>query len=173
VEGENIALNWMTASEMNNVGFNLQRSTNAQDFTNIAWLDGNGTTTEMNVYDYLDTEVSTGQNYYYRLEQVDTDGTKNYSQVVSAQVITDAISNLDIVEKIKLYPNPTADVVQVEFLEDLSFNQVIIRDLFGRIVRVESGNFSSISVADLSEGVYFFVFENEIQRVVKRVVVGR
>jgi len=165
VEGENIALSWITATEINNAGFNVQRSIDAQNFENVGWIDGNGTTTEMTAYDYLDMDIIVGQRYYYRLEQLDIDGTQSYSPVVSAKVILDAVND-NTESIIKLYPNPASDIVQVESVEDVNVNQLIIKNLYGVSVKVVADSFDNISVSELPEGIYFFVFVVDGQEIV-------
>ncbi len=173
VEGENIALNWITASETNNAGFNVQRSIDTQSFENIAWVEGNGTTTEMTIYDYLDTDVLINQRFYYRLEQIDTDGTQSYSPVVSAKVILDSTLENELAKGIKLYPNPASDMVQVDILEGFDVNQLIISNLYGEAIKVVKGDFNNVSVSELPEGVYLFVFDVSGKQIVYRQVVMR
>ena len=171
VTGENIALNWMTASETNNAGFNVQRSIDAQNFENIIWIDGNGTTMEMTSYDHLDMDIITNQRYYYRLEQVDTDGTPSYSPIVSAEVILDSTLDDKLARSIKLFPNPASDIVQIEILEGIDISQLIISNLYGEVVKVLRGDISNISVSELPEGVYLFVFEvNGVELVYRQLV---
>ena len=172
-EGENIALNWMTASETNNSGFNVQRSIDAQNFENIGWIEGNGTTTEMMVYDYLDTDVIADQRYYYRLEQIDTDGTLNYSHVVSAKVILNSVLGDNMKRGIKLFPNPASDKVQIEILNNIEVSQLVIRNLYGVSVKVVESDFGNVLVSELPDGIYFFVFVVEGRELVYRQVIGR
>ncbi|MFC2094695.1 hypothetical protein ACFLSH_03600, partial [Bacteroidota bacterium] len=79
-----VQLNWTTATEVNNQGFEVQRSTNNQ-FTTIGFVNGSGTTTEIHNYSFTDSDVRTG-TYYYRLKQVDYNGEYAYSDVVQADV---------------------------------------------------------------------------------------
>ncbi|MEK7253772.1 MAG: hypothetical protein AAB316_03445, partial [Bacteroidota bacterium] len=77
---ERIALEWVTASEQNNSGFEVQRSSDGVDFQRIGWLDGNGTTTEEHRYIYTDPVPKLGFNYY-RLVQMDFDEQTSASPV--------------------------------------------------------------------------------------------
>lgn len=75
-------LKWHTASELNNLGFEIQRSTDGVEFYKIGWVEGVGNSTENNQYDYLDREMGPGQKYYYRLKQIDYDGRSSFSDVL-------------------------------------------------------------------------------------------
>jgi hypothetical protein len=103
-EGENQGnynlLRWATASELNNDYFELERTANPlEGFEAIARIDGAGTTSEITNYEYLDQNPVVGTNYY-RLKQVDFDGTTTYSEVIALEVEADAVNNA-------LFPNPT------------------------------------------------------------------
>ena len=76
-----VELNWKTATETNNSGFTIERSRDEENFIQIGFVSGRGTTTEITSYNYLDTEIETGK-YYYRLKQTDFDGTFKYLNVV-------------------------------------------------------------------------------------------
>jgi len=80
-----VRLDWYTASEKNNSGFVIERSQDGVNFKDIYFIGGNGTTTQRNIYSYTDVDVSFGV-YYYRLKQIDMDGTVNYHNVVSVDL---------------------------------------------------------------------------------------
>jgi len=80
-----VRLDWYTASETNNSGFVIERSQDGVNFKDIYFIGGNGTTTQRNIYSYTDVDVSFGV-YYYRLKQIDMDGTVNYHNVVSVDL---------------------------------------------------------------------------------------
>ena len=74
VVGKNVTLNWSTATETNNRGFEIQRKTSAGDFLTVAFVEGKGTTQEPQTYSYADKNVENGK-YSYRLKQVDFNGS--------------------------------------------------------------------------------------------------
>lgn len=82
-------LNWLTATETNNKGFNLQRSTNGINWITIAFIEGKGNSTLNNKYTFNDDNYEPTINYY-RLEQVDFDGTISYSNLVDINNISDS-----------------------------------------------------------------------------------
>lgn len=79
--------NWSTASERNNARFDLERISDARIFERIAQLDGRGTTNTRQNYNAVDESPRLGVNYY-RLRQIDTDGTFSYSPIRSAIIRT-------------------------------------------------------------------------------------
>ncbi len=82
-----IKVSWVTASEKNNRGFDLERiSSGINDFEKIAWLDGHGSTTVNHYYDFEDKNVNERIIYYYRLKQIDYNGDFDYSNTVSARL---------------------------------------------------------------------------------------
>lgn len=97
-----IQLHWLTADEKENKGFWMERSTNGKDFQTIGWMAANTTF----AYAYTDALVQPGLLYYYRLKQLDHNGSINYSGVQQAKVETAGVS-------IQVAPNPVQDVVQV------------------------------------------------------------
>ena len=70
VIGSDVILNWETATETNNSGFDIERSEDNINFAHIGFVPGSGTTTEIRNYSYTDNLVS-GGTYYYRLKQID------------------------------------------------------------------------------------------------------
>ncbi len=96
-----VQLTWATASEENNSGFEVQRSTDAETFETLAFVEGNGTTLERQEYFYNDNALYTNQTYYYRLKQIDYDGQFEYSEVITA-TFEDSKATVS-----EFYPNPT------------------------------------------------------------------
>jgi len=103
-----VNLNWITATETNNQGFEVQRS-NGSDFETVAFVDGYGTTTEPQAYSYTDRSVEVGV-YTYRLKQVDFDGTFDYSDVIEVDVPAPAEFGLE-----QNYPNPFNPSTKINF----------------------------------------------------------
>ncbi len=78
-----VELSWITATETNNQGFEVQRSAGGGEFEAIAFVEGHGTTTETQTYSYSDRNVNVG-SYSYRLKQIDFDGTFEYSDEIES-----------------------------------------------------------------------------------------
>lgn len=99
-----IMLTWHTASEAMNRGFEVQRGDGAT-FQPIGFLDGHGTTTEPHDYTFVDRTPSDAARdglVFYRLKQIDTDGTESFSEIVSEQVLPGAVALG------QNYPNPVS-----------------------------------------------------------------
>ncbi len=74
-------LNWSTSNEINNKGFDVQRSMDGQNFATIGFVPGSGSSSSVNNYNYTDAKILSGSNYY-RLKQMDLDGRYNYSSTI-------------------------------------------------------------------------------------------
>jgi predicted GH43/DUF377 family glycosyl hydrolase len=98
--GNEVILNWSTATEVNNYGFEVQRSTDYKDFFTVGFVKGNGTTTEQQNYTFSHRNLSNGTNYF-RLKQVDYDGSFEYSDVIEVDWRTFDTYLLE-----QNYPNP-------------------------------------------------------------------
>ncbi len=82
---KDIVLSWSTATELNNLGFEIERSNNNQVFNRIGFVEGKGTTTERQDYNFRDNTLTAEGKYFYRLKQIDHDGTFYYSDVVEIE----------------------------------------------------------------------------------------
>jgi hypothetical protein len=136
-------LDWETASETNNSRFELERSSDGLSFSTIASLDGNGSTTEVNTYEYPDNAPFQGMNYY-RLKQVDLNGDSNYSSIIAIDRSPDG-------PPLHVFPNPANDVVHIESKEKLA--SVTIFNAQGETV-YSGRNESFITFQPLATGVY-------------------
>ena len=128
VNKQNIILNWSTATETNNLGFEIQKK-DGNWFHTIGFVEGNGTTTELKNYSYTDKNLKTG-THYYRLKQVDFDGGSEYSEEVMAEVTNPSIFVLD-----QNYPNPFNPSTKIKFsIPNSEFVNLSIYNLVGEKV---------------------------------------
>jgi hypothetical protein len=97
---ENVQLNWTTATEINNQGFEIHRRTGEAEYESVGFVQGFGTTTETRSYSYFDSKLKAGI-YTYRLKQMDFNGTFEYSKEVSVEVTKPLEYVLE-----QNYPNP-------------------------------------------------------------------
>ncbi len=124
-------LEWVTASETNNDYFDVERSDDGINFFSIGRVDGHGTTSMRNDYTFNDYSPIEGTNYY-RLKQVDFNGSVSYSQIVTLEFHRGNMS----VTNIK--PNPTSGEVNFDFNSPSESSiHVVITDVTGRVVRDE------------------------------------
>ncbi len=111
-ESNNVLLNWTTATEINNKGFEIERGIKVNDlisWATVGFIEGNGTTTQTNHYSFTDKKVDAG-SYSYRLKQVDYDGAFAYSSVAEVEISLPLNYALE-----QNYPNPFNPTTTVEF----------------------------------------------------------
>ncbi len=108
VDGKNVELDWSTATETNDSGFEIQKKS-GKDFHTIAFVKGAGTTTQSQNYSYADKDLTPG-NYTYRLKQVDYDGKYDYSEEVTAEILAPSEFILN-----QNYPNPFNPTTKISF----------------------------------------------------------
>lgn len=152
-----VMLEWSTATEANNKGFELQRSADGRNFTGmffIATQASQGNSNTKLQYNFTDVRPMNGSNYY-RLKQVDRDGNISYSTIV---LIKNSAANgitLDV------YPNPVKDRVKIK-LASPTLNKVdlVLTDMAGRVIKKRSvqliagDNFIEIEMANVQSGQY-------------------
>jgi Secretion system C-terminal sorting domain len=159
VSDNKVKLSWKTASELNNAGFEVQRSADKVNFAMVGFVKGNGTTTESHSYSYVDN-VSSG-TYYYRLKQNDFSGTFEYSNIVEAKGLPTEFSLS------QNYPNPFNPTTTIAFsLPVQSQVHLLLIDVLGNVVKdvadgtYEAGNHKvTLNASDLASGVYFYRLE--------------
>ena len=148
-----VSVTWSTLTEINNDYFEVQRSENGTDFVSFSTVDGAGNS--QSTLDYSITDFSPYNNVtYYRLNQVDFDGSFSYSEIKAVAI--------DGFQSIYLFPNPTNNIIQVEtnFASDGIVNYQVL-DLTGKVVfekkdSVKKGNQQTIlPITELGNGQYF------------------
>lgn len=119
-------LEWETAEEYNNKGFEVQKATDAVHFENIGWIDGAGNAKTRNTYQFLDKQLSTTS--YYRLKQVDSDEQFTFSKIVRV------IPHHESLDRFVAYPNPAKDGKVTATLPERSF-KLNLFDTMGRLLK--------------------------------------
>jgi Secretion system C-terminal sorting domain len=149
---------WSTASETNNDYFIITKSCNGLNWDEIDRVNGAGNSTQLEEYFILDRDLGFGTSFY-RLIQVDNDGTETYSDVVS-------VNNNNTGNNILIYPNPSvgADHITISNL-DLNANSLSIVNTFGKTVfhQIIEDNTTTVSfpITGLNAGIYFVRAEDE------------
>ena len=182
VFNSDIELSWLTASELNNSGFEIQRSDDnslpggeRKGWVSINFIPGFGTTTETQHYSFIDKNLSPGK-YIYRLKQIDFDGSYEYSSVVEAEIV---LPNKFVLEQ--NYPNPFNPVTKIRYqipkvgVSLIKPVQLIIYDILGNEVATlvneekQPGVYEvDFNASKLSSGIYFYELKSEGFRSVKK-----
>lgn len=149
---EEIQLDWATALEINNAGFNVERSVDGITFETIAHVAGAGNSSLPQTYSYIDY-VESFTELFYRLKQIDIDGNSTYSEIRTIKL------NKTFKPEIQLYPNPAKDHMLLRVEADPSkVYKVSILDLVGR--KIYEDKYLSrqgemlISIANINSGIY-------------------
>ena len=157
--GNNNVLNWSTATENNNKGFQVQYSFNGNDFRDIAFVNSkaaNGNSSSLLNYQYTDSR-SLAENVYYRLVQVDKDGHTAYSKII---LLKGEKANSLVLNSV--YPNPAKNYLNFVVSSPANNHiKIIITDVTGKSVQrqdysvVEGGNNIDMDISKLPAGSYF------------------
>lgn len=165
-----VDLDWATASEIDNEGFDVEKSINGKDFIKIGFVQGKGNSTARQAYVFADN--SAYGSSYYRLRQIDLDGQSKYSSVILITGNKNAI--------LAIYPNPVKDKVSIVGDENLmNENEVSLRITSdgGQNLIDEKGAFDQVVIRlnqhldKLTTGIYYLTIstpnQNYIQRMIK------
>ncbi|MDA3911584.1 MAG: T9SS type A sorting domain-containing protein [Bacteroidales bacterium] len=170
-ENSNALMTWVTASESNNNYFILEKSKDATNWIEIAKIQGAGFSYSEQRYSYLDNSLFTGENYY-RLKQVDFDGTETIFKTVNIN----CDNYKDGEARVLAFPNPFQNNIKI-FTENIIDEEITfeIFDELGKLVRTETfershnPQYFNINLEHVKSGIYFLrtktnshLFNNEI-----------
>ncbi len=170
VEDENVRLNWETATEINNYGFEIEReltssqqsfdnqNKNAENWTKIGFIKGNGTTSSPIQYSFVDENPVGGNSFSYRIKQIDNNGTFKYSNTINVLL---APSKFILRQN---FPNPFNPTTTIKYsLPQNSFVSLKVYDITGKevanLVNEQEliGNHSvEFNASSLASGIYFY-----------------
>jgi len=175
VSGNNVILQWETATETNNLGFEVQRKSVSSDFEVLGFISGAGTTTESRTYFFNDSKLPNG-HYTYRLKQTDYNGTFSYSDEIIVEVDAPAEYALE-----QNYPNPFNPSTNINFsLAEAGVVKMAVYNLLGQQVAVildgfmEAGLQSvTFNASDLPSGTYFYSIETPQFRQTKKMLLTK
>ncbi|WP_190277555.1 T9SS type A sorting domain-containing protein [Adhaeribacter rhizoryzae] len=148
-----VLLNWVTASEKNNSYFAVERSHDGNIFNEIGRQAGAGTSIQVTRYAFRDAKASAGV-HYYRLKQVDFDGTFEYSKTIAVTVTNQKSESVQV----NLFPNPAREYINLN-LSELPQEKVLVEmiSLDGKILNqteVAGGMEQRIKIQNLAAGHY-------------------
>ncbi len=158
IYGKNVVLNWSTATETNNSGFEVERKSASSNWTKVGFVAGFGTTSEIQHYSFIEKNLATG-NYSYRLKQVDFDGKYSYSQVVEV--------SLQLPNKFELsqnFPNPFNPTTKINYtipvdsrvtLQIFAITGELVKELVNE--NQSAGTYIvDFNASDLANGTYIY-----------------
>jgi len=139
-----VSLEWQTASEINNEGFEIQKSKDGITWDILDFVEGRGTSEVLNTYESIDKLPNPGANYY-RLKQLDFDGEFAYSKIVSV--------DFNQLNEVGIFPNP----VKSQLTLTNGAGQATIYNALGQTVKqlTINANQATIQLADLLNGQYY------------------
>ncbi|WP_081659154.1 T9SS type A sorting domain-containing protein [Pedobacter glucosidilyticus] len=157
-------LNWTTASESNNRGFDVQRSTDGVEFASIGFVASKavqGNSSSLINYSYEDKTVPAG-THYYRLKQIDLNGDVEYSTI---RVVNNVLNELAV----KIYPNPAQNTLTLSTPLSLKGASYTVYNMVGQdFIKGKADELTSIDVSTLMPGIYFIKvisLQNEVQSI--------
>jgi hypothetical protein len=157
--GKSNKLIWTTGSEQNNLGFDVERSLDGQNYTSIAFentqASGGNSTTNLS-YNFTDDKINTGTVQYYRLRQVDVNNQSRYSVIVKIKGEQTSVLTID-----GIAPNPVQNTLAAR-ISSPSKNLINLQlvDMMGRIIQqqkviiLEGSNVIPVNVSSLNSGIY-------------------
>jgi subtilisin-like proprotein convertase family protein len=167
---ESIFCNWTTSDELNNVGFNLQRSKDGIKFENIAWVESKGRNSiSEQKYLFEDKKAEKGVLYYYRLEHKDINGKGEFSKIATAKIQGNA-------RKITLYPNPIQDKINIQIPNSSRTIVVKAFQVDGKCISdqkfsdVESESVLTVEASQWPTGVFYVEVQDDYGKSIHKVV---
>ncbi|MEQ8475976.1 fibronectin type III domain-containing protein [Fulvivirga sp.] len=127
IRNKDVVLTWKTASEQDNSHFEIERGFGINDFVSIGEIQGAGTSTDVQVYQFVDKNPKSSN--LYRIKQVDFDGKSDYSNIIRVDM------KIDPFEDLRLFPNPTsAENINIVGRAELESEKIIIvfTDMVGK-----------------------------------------
>jgi hypothetical protein len=164
----NVVLNWSTATETNNSGFSIEKREKSNvkgqtEFSSIGYVRGKGTTTEKTFYSYSDKNEKPGK-YFYRLKQIDFDGTFSNSNEIEVEVTGPKDFAL-----YQNYPNPFNPSTTIKFALPIKTNITlsVYNTLGEKVAEIFNGELEEgyhelmFNASGFSSGIYFYKIESE------------
>ncbi len=161
-----VTLTWTTATETNNQGFQIERrktqDERSEEWENIGFVSGNGTTTEPQVYSFVDKNLEAGK-YLYRLKQIDFDGTFEYSNTIEVEINSPTKFSLE-----QNYPNPFNPSTNIQYaISSRQFVTLKVYDVLGNEAATlvdeykPAGSYEvGLDAMQLASGIYIYTLRS-------------
>jgi len=157
-----VTFKWITSTETNNHGFDIEKSENKNNWERIGFVNGAGNSNSQKAYSFTEKIAESGK-YFYRLKQIDLDGTFGYSSIVEI-----VIENPKTFELIQNYPNPFNPLTRIQYqILNSSHVSLKVYDAIGNEVAtlVDEYKLAGIyehefSALNLTSGIYFYKLQS-------------
>ncbi len=182
--GETVVLNWQTATEVNNYGFEIQVSTGSANNGALSWLkcgfvEGHGNSNSIKEYSFIDADISVAErSRSYRLKQIDIDGAFEYSEIVSVKLELPKVFKLS-----QNYPNPFNPTTIISYTipekikGEVANVKLTVYDILGREVatlvnkKQSAGKYSvKFDATNLTSGLYLYKLKQGSYTEVKKML---
>ncbi|MCZ6704160.1 MAG: T9SS type A sorting domain-containing protein [Ignavibacteria bacterium] len=162
ISGNNVELRWRTETELNNYGFDIERATENSDWLALGFVEGHGNSNSPKEYSFSDSNIGISDRYYYRLKQIDNDGTFEYSDIITVEV--GVPDNFYLSQN---YPNPFNPQTRIDFtIPEKLVVTLRVYNILGELVteliheEKDAGSYSIIfDASNLSSGIYVYRLE--------------
>ncbi|NWG28817.1 MAG: T9SS type A sorting domain-containing protein [Ignavibacteriaceae bacterium] len=177
VSGNKVLLKWITATELNNQGFDVERASLSaspyQGWEKIGFVAGSGTTTEPRSYSYIDNDLNPGK-YFYRLRQIDYNGTFEFSDEIEVEIYVPFDFALE-----QNYPNPFNPSTKIKYSVPAdAFVNIAVYNIVGEKIMdlvdsiQKTGSYEvTFDASALSSGMYFYRMESGSFEAVKKMMI--
>ncbi|MFH1197853.1 MAG: T9SS type A sorting domain-containing protein, partial [bacterium] len=153
-----VKLEWLTSTEVDNYGFEIERKSGNKDWNKIGFIKGHGSSNSTKEYSFTDKSINGGGKFQYRLKQIDTDGSYSYSETVEVTVLPNQFMLS------QNYPNPFNPSTVISFqLPVISNVKLKVYNILGNEVTTlvneqkEAGYYEiEFNASQLPSGVYFY-----------------
>ncbi|MFC2103182.1 T9SS type A sorting domain-containing protein [Bacteroidota bacterium] len=158
-----VLLNWETATEVDNYGFDIMKRVNGSAWKTLGFVEGNGNTNSPRIYSFTDRKLFDGAFFNYRLKQIDTDGKFEYSKIIEIEI------NPNDFVLYQNYPNPFNSITAISYqIPETGLVTLKIYDVLGKKVAIlvnenkEAGNYQvNYDATKLTSGIYFYRMQTE------------
>ncbi len=169
---DKVMLNWQTATEVKNYGFDVERQANSGQWEKVGFVNGNGNSNSPKEYSYIDKNLIGGSKFFYRLKQVNNDGQFTYTDAVEVVVVPNQY------ELSQNYPNPFNPSTKIKFsLPEAGKVSLKIYDMTGaEVVDLVNADYEAgyygidLNLSNLASGVYLYRFQSKGYSQVKKLM---
>ncbi len=158
VNEHSTSISWSTSSEINNKGFEIEKSLDGTNFENIGFVKGYSNSNQLNNYSF---DYQNSESAFYRLKQIDFDGAYEYSNIVSAK---------NGINEFEILPNPFKDEITISNTDKITNIEIV--DLTGKVVYTSQpiNNKVSVNTSNLKGGVYYIKVYNNESVITKKII---